>query len=395
MIDILANVNKQECSACGACINACPIDAITLVRDEYGFEYPHINESICVSCGKCASVCKKFQSSELTLPIKCFAGSNKDKQILKKSASGGAFSALAEYVLSKSGAVCGCVYDKNLIPIHICSENEEDVVCMRKSKYVQSNVGYVYRDILSRLKKGQMVLFTGTPCQVAGLYSVVGKGFDNLITIDLICHGVPSSYLFKKFIEYLEGKYKTKIISFDFRSKRYGWARFTAEFMDSTGKTKNIGKFNEFYSGAFTAGNIFRPNCYNCRFACEKRVGDITIGDFWGHEAVDLKCDKKNGISVLTINNLNKLDLQNVLSEKLTMEEVDYAIAVKGNTCLRNPTKKGRLWEKYMQAIKDDDIPSLAKRYRKNNKKRIIRGYIKLKMPYFVIDYLNRRKAKK
>ena len=182
MIDILANVNKQECSACGACINACPIDAITLVRDEYGFEYPQINESICVSCGKCASVCKKFQSSELTLPIKCFAGSNKDKQILKKSASGGAFSALAEYVLSKSGAVCGCVYDKNLIPIHICSENEEDVVCIGNFHQFVELI-HVQRNAL--FAKNVMTVFQAKLC----IFKMAGGGGCDVDDVDVaVCH---------------------------------------------------------------------------------------------------------------------------------------------------------------------------------------------------------------
>lgn len=393
MLNILANTNKLECSGCGACINVCPCDAIALIRDEYGFEYPRINDKLCVNCGKCGNACQKYQEGELRLPIKCFAGSNKDKQTLKESASGGVFSTLAEYVLSKSGAVCGCVYDDNLIPIHICSEKEEDAICMRKSKYVQSNVGYVYRDILTRLKKGQMVLFTGTPCQVSALYSVVGKDFSNLITIDLICHGVPSSYLFKKFIEYLESKYKTQVISFDFRSKKYGWLRYTSEFKDSKGKIKNIGKIKEFYSGVFTSGNTLRPNCFNCRFACEKRIGDITMGDFWGCETVNLKADIKNGISAFTINNPSKIDLENVLNEKMVMEEVEYSLVVKGNTCLRNPTKKGKQWEKYMQAIKDDKISTIAKQYRKENKGRILREFIRLRVPYCIIKYLKKRKA--
>lgn len=395
MVEILSNTNKEECSNCGACYNVCPVDAIFLKQNEFGFEYPEVNEEKCLHCNKCATACKAVQRQKLNTTIEAYAATNLNKKTLMLSSSGGAFSALAEYVLSKSGVVCGCVYDDNLIPVHICTEKNEDVLLMRKSKYVQSDVGLVYREVLNKLKSGRLVLFTGTPCQIAGLYSVVGEKYDNLITADLICHGVPSRELFKKFLEYLEIKYKTKIVHFDFRSKKYKWQRFTAEFKDNKGRTKNIGKVNEFYFSAFTGGNILRPNCFNCRFACGERVGDITLGDFWGHEALDLKCDKNNGISVLTINTKKAQTLLDVLSEKLIMERVDYKIVIAGNTCLRHPTLKGAKWEEYMKAIKDDTILEMAYKYRVKNKKKIFRGTIKLLIPIKVLQNLNRRKYRK
>lgn len=395
MIEILANTNKNNCSACGACINACPVKAISLSQDEFGFDYPIINSDLCIKCKKCENICQSYLNSELQTPLKAFAAVHKKREIAQASSSGGVFSALAEYVLSNSGAVCGCVYDKNLMPIHICSEQINDVIQMRKSKYVQSDVGYVYQDILKRLRSGQLVLFTGTPCQVAGLYTIVGNKFSNLITVDLICHGVPSRYLFSKFLEYLENKYKTKIVSFDFRSKKYGWQRYTAEFKDAHDKIHNIGKANEFYQIAYSTGNIQRPNCFNCQFATSKRIGNVTMGDFWGYSASSIKINIKNGISIFTINTPSYLYLQDVLSKQLQMEEIDYSIAINGNTGLRTPTKKGKKWDIYTQAVKENKIMSLAKQYRAKNKIRIIRGFLKLHAPMFVINLLNKQKTKK
>lgn len=394
-MNLCINDDKSNCSGCGACFNVCNHDAISMREDEYGFFYPYIDQAKCVNCNRCVNVCNRTKECELQTPIEAYAATHKDKNVLLNSSSGGVFSALAEYVLSQSGAVCGCIYDDGLMPMHICTESSKGVLLMRKSKYTQSDIGLVYREISNRLKNGQLVLFTGTPCQVAGLYSLVGSKYTNLITVDLICHGVPSRSIYKQFLEYLENKYKTKITAFDFRSKKYKWQRFTAEFKTSNGKTVNIGKVNEFYFPAFTGGNILRESCFNCRFACAERVGDITMGDFWGHAALKLKCDKINGVSVFTINTSKALPFLDILSEKLILDKIDYQVAIQGNTCLRHPTAKGEKWEKYMQAAKNHEISKLAHSYRAKSKKKILRGKIKLLLPISIINFKNKLDIKK
>lgn len=390
------NLEKDLCYGCRACSNVCPVNAITFKNDDYGFSYPSVSEDICINCGKCSSTCKKINEIIPSLPRKAFAATNRDEKILKKSASGGVFSALADFVLKEGGAVCGCIYDKDLYPIHICTENFDDAVLMRKSKYAQSNIGLVYREINRKLKNGQTVLFTGTPCQVAALYSTLDKNYSNLITMDLVCHGVPSEMMFQGFIKYLEKKYKTKIKSFDFRSKKYGWQRYTMEFTSENGRKKNIGKFNEFYHKAFISGNIMRPNCFSCKFADKNRISDITVGDFWGHEKLTLECDIKNGVSLCTLNSEKALSLLSILENKLFLEEIDYQIAVDGNTCLRNPTVKGNQWNRYMEALKNDDIETIAKNYIHKNRKFILKEKIKLLIPLGLFHRLkNKRRLKK
>ncbi len=391
-MNIYLNNDKSNCCGCGACVNVCPRNAISMHSDEYGFAYPHIDQATCVECNLCVKACEKVNKNESGMPLKAFAASHKNKQIAHKSSSGGVFSALAQHFLDNGGAVCGCIFDDKLNAIHICTEKESDFLRIRKSKYLQSDVGLIYRDVKKRLSQGQLVLFTGTPCQVAALYAVVGKGYDNLTTMDLICHGVPSQLLFNQFIKYLEKRYKTTIVSFDFRSKKYGWPRFTMEFTDSRQRTFNIGKAQEFYMPSFTGGNIIRESCLSCKYACANRIGDITIGDLWGYEKLNLNLNTTKGTSVFTINTPNAEKWLELLTDKLYCEEIDYNLAVKGNHCLHSPTPKGAKRELYMESIKNGKIEELALRYIKSKRKSIIREKLKLLVPATVFNFFRKIK---
>ena len=393
-MNIYLNNDKANCCGCGACVNICPHCAISMAEDEYGFRYPQIDTALCTQCGLCAKTCEKVHTNDSGMPLRAFAASHRNKQVLQQSSSGGVFSALAQHFLENGGAVCGCIYDDKLNAIHICTEKVEDLVQIRKSKYFQSDVGLVYQDIKKRLKQGQQVLFTGTPCQVAALYAVVGKNHENLTTMDLICHGVPSQRVFNQFIKYLEKRHKTKIVSFDFRSKKYGWPRFTMEFTDSRGRTVNIGKAQEFYMPSFTGGNLIRESCLSCPYACANRVGDITMGDLWGYEKIPLTIQLFNGTSLFTLNTPQAEKWFNILSENLNCEEIDYALAVKGNHCLHQPTAKGDKRELYMDAIKNDTIDNMALRYRRSKKKLILREKLRFMIPTRIFASLRKMRKK-
>lgn len=387
----------QYCCGCRACANICPRDAISMKSDELGFFYPEVNAEVCVDCGMCLSVCDfKKSKKNGSIPLVAYAAIHKERTVLKGSSSGGVFSALADYILAKGGAVCGCLFDKTLRPIHICTEKEQDVVRMRRSKYIQSDVGLIYRDVVERLRNGQMVLFTGTPCQIAALYEVLGlKNHENLITVDLICHGVPSELMFQKFLEYLERKHHTKIVDFNFRSKKYGWQRWSTSYTDVNGNEKNLGKINEFYVPAFTGGNIMRPSCFSCKYACPERVGDITVGDFWGHEKINLSQKTENGVSLCAINTERAMKLLPLLAQCLFLQEIDYQVAVDGNHCLHASTPKGDKWDLYMEALKTDNIDGIAKRYIQKNKKNILRNKLKMCLPYGVFMRIRKKKIRK
>lgn len=382
-------LDKNDCCGCGGCVNICPKDAIGMEADEYGFVYPRIDGQKCVDCRLCHKICAQVGENNSAMPLKALAGSHKNKDALLKSSSGGVFYALAEHIIEIGGVVCGCIMDENLKVMHICADNAEDCLKIRKSKYVQSDMGLVYRQVKKLLSQGKQVLFTGTPCQIAALYAVVGRKYENLTTMDLICHGVPSQLLFDKFIQYLEGRYKTRILAFDFRSKKFGWKRFSMEFTDENRRTVNIGKAREFFIPAFTGGNIIRPNCLSCKYASPNRIGDITIGDFWGYEKVKLQCDTAYGTSVFTINTENGEKWLTVLQEKLVCQEIDYDIAVSRNTCLHKPTPKGKKREQYLRAIRDDKIPEIAQQYRQRNLKKRIGERVRHAMPIPVFQFLH------
>lgn len=361
--------------------------------DEYGFAYPVVDEGKCVKCGRCATACEKVNKNESGMPLKAFAASHLNKELLIKSSSGGVFSALAEHILDIGGVVCGCIFDDNLNAVHICTEKKDDLCKIRKSKYIQSDIGLIYRDIKKSLIDGKHVLFTGTPCQVAALYAFLCKEYDNLTTMDLVCHGVPSQLMFDKFIKHLEKRYKTKIVKFDFRSKKYGWQRYTMEFTDVRNRSVNIGKAREFYIRSFTGGDIIRSSCLSCKYACANRIGDITIGDLWGYEVFDLKCDTCNGTSLFTINNEKAAKWLDVLRENLFFEEIDYSIAVKKNCCLHTPTSQGKNRDIYMQAFKEDKIEKIVSKYEKESKKVILREKLKFLIPVSIFTFIKKIKS--
>lgn len=395
MKDIILVKDKTKCAGCQMCANICPRDAIVMQEDACGFVYPEIITDRCVQCGLCVETCDytKEAGVEKRMPLKTYAVASTDKKILETSSSGGVFSALVKYTKDRNGAVCGCILDEGLYPRHVCTEDEKVMERMRGSKYVQSDMGQVYRQVRERVREGKFTLFTGTPCQVAALYAFLGKReIPELLTVDLICHGVPSARMFHKFIAYLEKKHQTNIVDFKFRSKRYGWQRFTSEFIDDKGKVKNIGKVNEFYHTAFSTGNIMRPNCFSCQYAQQARVGDITLGDLWGREKMQVSFNTSRGVSFCALNTKKAQQVFAEIAGDVLADEVPYALVVKANHCLRAPTPKGTKWEAYMQAIKDDRIEKMALAYIKSHKKTIIRNKLKLRVPQSIFDFVRKCK---
>ena len=303
--------DKKDCCACGACLNICPKQAISMQKDEYGFLYPQIDESKCIKCGLCLKTCA-FQNSELkNIPIKTYAAQS-DNTDLKKSVSGGIFASIATNLLKEGGVVYGAAMEMEndkLTVRHIAVENDADLIKLLGSKYVQSNTGKIYQDIKRKLDDNRLVLFSGTPCQVDGLNSYLGKTYDNLITIDIICHGVPNNQMFQDYIALLEEKYKDKIIDFKFRDKTKGWG-LTAKGYTAKGYTAKIPANVSSYYYMFLKSYIYRDSCYSCKYACKNRCGDMTIGDYWGIERAhpevlkenEYGLDYKNGISCLIVN---------------------------------------------------------------------------------------------
>lgn len=292
-----------NCTGCGACNNICPVDAISMSEDRLGFYIPCINSSKCIDCMKCIGTCPVLNRtySDDFQNIRCYAV-KADDDIRKVSSSGGAFSVIAENILKNNGSVCGATLDDNLTVKHICVNNIDDLKKLRKSKYVQSQIGQVYREIKDNLSIGKEVLFVGTPCQVSGLYSYLGDKPDNLFTIDIICHGVPSEKMFK---ESLYNMFDKNIVqSVDFRDKDYGWEclAMTVAFKDGT--KKRISYDESRYEQGFHPGMILNEACYSCSFCQYPRQGDISIGDFWKIGEYRPEFDDRKGVSAVIVNSL-------------------------------------------------------------------------------------------
>lgn len=371
---------KDDCCGCKACASVCPQNAITFLPDEYGFEYPYIDTGKCIECGQCIKICdfKKSENDGVAMrkPLEGYAARHVEKEVYATSTSGGVFTALAQWILERDGVVFGCVFDDDLSPVHIEADNFEKVASMRGSKYVQSDVGSVYQKVKQRLNEGMMVLFTGTPCQVAGLYSYLGNE-DNkrLLTVDIVCHGTPSTLVFSKYVDYLSDKYHKKVASFQFRSKIHGWEKPTIAVGFEDGSAKHWSIIRDLYYEAFNRSLLQRPSCFQCKYAIGSRVGDITIGDFWGWQKANIQMSAKEGVNCCLLNTEKAKEVfpkLHIDSNKVTVESI-----IQGNYHLRAKSMKRPEWKSVMDTIVHDGFAQYALRFRKTHLITMTKTYIK------------------
>lgn len=341
--------NKSDCCGCGACLNACPKNAIILSPDEDGFVYPSVNEKKCIECGLCKKVCAYQNQDRISSKKEVYAAVSVSTD-LAESASGGLFAAFAQAVIADNGAVYGCAMEyenETLIPRHICVTELGELVKLKGSKYVQSCLGNCYSDVRSRLDNGQSVLFSGTPCQVADLKSFLRKDYDNLFTIDIICHGVPSAKLFRDYIRFEEQKNNKKIVDFRFRDKSAGWKLHGSMTFDD-GETVYFEPEESSYYQMFLNSYTYRENCYSCPYASDKRSGDITVGDFW---CIDLvhpelltenggELEEKKGVSCMIVNNPKGSRMLELYGNGIRRWESAYENAAKYNRQLTAPSSR-------------------------------------------------------
>lgn len=390
---------KKDCCDCSACKNICPKDAIYMYLDEYGFEYPKIDMEKCILCGLCNKVCAFQNIEEINIPIETYVGVAKDESTILKSASGGIFATMAQMYLQEGGVIFGASFDEKFNPIHIGIDKLEDLHKLQGSKYVQSSIGSTFKEAKQFLQQGRKVLYSGTPCQIAGLKGYLMKEYDNLLTIDIICHGVPSSKFFKDYLQVLENKLKGKVIEFKFRDKSISWEKNGSIKYETDGKMKRkklYGSESSYYY-YFSSSDCFRENCYHCKYTCENRPADITIGDYWGIESVHpellgkgrLKEDK--GISLIVANTLKgKKEIDKC--EGFNKFISDFSKARIKNGQLNKPSKRDSNYIRVMDAYKNGGYIAVDKLYNNkvgikryknrvksiipNNVKRVLKKYI-------------------
>ena len=316
-------MNKNRCTGCRACEQICPVGAISMIQNEEGFIEPKVNKDKCINCGKCVQKCPQLNEKELKNELDVYAVKLKNSKEQLESSSGGAFVAIAKEVLKDGGVIYGCAFSENLEAKHIKVDNEKDLIKLKGSKYVQSDTGATFKEVKIFLENSRMVLYSGTPCQIAGLKAFLGKEYKNLITVDFICHGVPSPKLFKKYKEWLEKKNKAKLNYYNFRDKEKNlWGLNSKMIFSKNGK--NVEKYQKAtldpYYKSFLKGYTYRECCYNCLYANPNRISDFTIADYWGIEKEHPEFQDEKGVSMLMVNN----EKAKRLFEKNIREQLEY-----------------------------------------------------------------------
>lgn len=296
---------KKDCCGCSACSDVCPVNAIEMREDEEGFLYPHITRDLCIHCGKCDRVCGfvpvEKRVEHYSLP-KAYGVKHLDDNVRISSRSGAAFIAFSDIILKQRGVVYGAVMQDDFSVSHVRAINCTERDKMKKAKYVQSNTTGIYHQVGKDLKSGKSVLFSGTPCQVAGLRAYLEEmkiDDSKLCCCDLVCHGVPSPAIWKDYIRYIQKRYGKKIIKADFRDKEFGWDSHCESFVLESSSKKIVSRD---YTDLFYDHIMFRPSCYNCQFANIYRPGDLTLADFWGIEKNDASFNDNRGVSLVLVN---------------------------------------------------------------------------------------------
>lgn len=351
------------CCGCGACENACPVGAIRYVADCNGFYKPIVDEEKCIKCCLCLQKCPVEKPEEKlvgeTSPLAVYACRNKDAQILHKSSSGGVFAALARKVLEEDGYVFGCGWD-GLKAKHVEVCDSADLPKLYKSKYVQSDMRGVHEQIVRRLKEGKTVLFCGTPCQVTGLKSGLGAKYANLITVDFICHGVPSTKVFEQYIHELERMHESSVIDVRFRDKDYGWNELHMTISFANGDKYSKPAEQDGYYKAFLCNLSLNKCCGECRFNCLPRASDITLGDFWRIETYKQQFVDNKGVSCVVLNSEKGLALFAAVQSQLITAPSSVTEVMEGNPFLNGHCKPHKRRDVFFNNLDKEPFDTLV-----------------------------------
>lgn len=375
---------KKICTGCSACMNVCPVHAITMVLNEKGFFEPAIDSNKCIDCQKCRKTCPAINGVETSEKTKVFAYQNSNHKVRLDSTSGGCFRALAEVVLKEKGAICGAAYDKNLILQHMIIEKKEQLDPLQKSKYVQSNLNNTFTVIKELLDKGTEVLFVGLPCQVAGLSKYLNKKYSNLVLVDLICYGVPSPELFHKWIVYLNEKYKEKhgrVQNIIFRDKSYGYATPNIKVVFENGKEIDTCRDSNIYSNLFFKNFTLRESCFGCRFKSIERVSDITLGDLWLVSEYDKSKDDNNGTTAVFSHTEKGDRLISQISHEIWQLNLNNVISTDAKKIVEC-TQPSKRYEEFWRDYQNKDFKELIDKYEPVT--------IKYRYKYFIKRILNK-----
>lgn len=352
-------VSEKDCTACYACQNKCPKHCIEVKKGKNDTLYAQIEEKECIDCKNCIKVCPIQNPVMLNEPIKVYAAWSKNDEIRRTSSSGGIAAQLYRSCIRKNWLVVGTKFDSEFNLNYVLTDSMEEVEQFKGSKYVQSQVNNIYSKVKENLENGRNILFIGLPCHIAGLKNYLNKDYDNLLTVDLVCHGVsPSGYL-KEHIKYLETQLKQKIERITFREENeYALRAYTGnkKIYDKKGSL-------DFYYRGFLVGLFYRESCYNCKYANAKRVSDITLGDFWGlGSEVPFHESTKDGVSLMLINTTKGEAILESMKEEFFLCQRTIEEAIKQNKQLQSPSKRDKNYTRFKKYKQKYNFEQTAKK---------------------------------
>lgn len=364
MIEI---VKKSMCCGCDACANICPLKCIEMKSDNEGFWYPEIDKGRCIGCNLCERVCPTTNKLDKNLfDKKAYACRNKNNDVRLNSSSGGIFTNLCEYVIRNNGVVFGAAFDANFDVYHLAADTINECIKFRGSKYVQSRIGNTYLEAKQYLESGKMVLFSGTQCQIKGLNLFLNKKYDNLITIDIVCHGVPSPLIFNMYKENLKNKYNSEIEYINFRGKNVGWKQFS--YITKFKNKKQFCKiFSEnLYMKGFLKNLYLRPSCYDCKSKNFSNNSDISLADYWGIENKHPEMDDDKGTSLIIVNTLKGKEVLLKISNEIEFLNSDLDYGISQNPCIVKPVEYNEKRKKFFEELENtnsENLESIINKY--------------------------------
>lgn len=361
MINIL---KKTQCNGCHACTNICPKDCILMKIDNEGFLYPKVDMNKCIDCSLCENVCPIINEPEKgNYGVKGYACTSKNEEIKKNSSSGGIFSLLIEDIIGESGVVFGASFDKDFNLRHTYSETLEDCGQFRGSKYVQSKIGDTYKIARMFLNQGRMVLFSGTQCQIKGLNLFLRKEYKNLITCEIVCHGVPSPKVFRFYKDKLIKKYKSNISEVRFRDKTLGWNKFSFMAKFDNGEVYSKPLNEDMYMKGFLNNLYLRPSCYECTSKNYTSNSDLTLADYWGGENIHSEFKDDKGTSLVIVNTSKGEDIFKKIKNNMDILETDLEYATKHNPCIVRPVHYNQKREAFFNEVNEENIEKIINKY--------------------------------
>lgn len=392
---VIEIIDKEKCCGCSACVNICPKSCIQMIEDEEGFLYPVVEKNVCIRCGECERICPILHFEKKNeYEQRAFIIQNKNKQILKESTAGGAFTSIAKYVLEQGGVVFGVEMTDKYEIRHSYVESIEDLQKYRNSKYVQSNIGFSYRITKEFLNKGRLVCFSGTPCQIEGLIHYLNKKYENLILVDVVCRAVPSPGVWKKYISsVVESNGEQKSVRF--RDKTLGYQYSTMELIGKNGKINRGGIESQQWLRMFFSGMIIRPSCTDCRFRLKDRRSDFTIWDCFTVHDIDPKFDENCGTTRIIVQSEKGNAIFEKIKEEFIYQEISVDIAVENVKEMEESPIIHLKRKEFFEDYKRMTVPKLMNKYFPIGVKQLTKKYVRIILNFIGADIYVKRIVRK